>query len=46
MDYHRKKLETLRMRNDKSMPKGQRNKLLGQIAETKAFLSLDDKPFV
>lgn len=46
MDYHRKKLETLRMRNDKSMPEDQRNKLLGQIAETKAFLALDDKPFV
>lgn len=46
MDYHRKKLDLLRIRNDKDMSEEKRNKLLGQIAETKAFLSLDNKPFV
>lgn len=46
LDYHKKKLEMLRVRNDKAMPEDQRNKLLGQIAETKAFLALDEKPFV
>lgn len=46
MEYQRKKLDQLRVRNDKAMPEDQRNKLLGQIAETKAFLALDDKPFV
>lgn len=46
MDYHRKKLAQLRQRNDHVMTEDKRNKLLGQIAETKAFLDLNEKPFV